>query len=105
MNELLGLGYVGVSTEDLSEWRVFAEEVLAAQVETVSAEHIALRFDERARRAVIEKGQNAGQYYGFEVPDAAALQSVAGRVDAAGHAVRRATAIECELRAVEAAIS
>ncbi len=88
--EVQALGYVGIGASNLSEWTDFATKWLGMQ----SVEHgnsaRSFRMDDRKQRLVVDRSLADGdRYFGFEVADAAALDSLATRLDAAGVAVRR----------------
>ncbi len=87
--EIRGLGYMGVGTSDLSDWTTFATNWLGMQMIERGNTARAFRMDDRAQRLVVDRSLAEGErYFGFEVADAAALQSLAGKLEAAGVAVR-----------------
>jgi 2,3-dihydroxybiphenyl 1,2-dioxygenase len=85
-----GLGYVGMQARDLEPWRRFGTDVLAMQVIERDADTLSLRMRE------------APAFFGFEVPDAQAMQASAAKLEAAGVAVTRATEKELAQRRVQA---
>jgi 2,3-dihydroxybiphenyl 1,2-dioxygenase len=98
-----GLGYIGLDARDLDAWRKFGTEVLAMQVIERDADTLALRMDERCQRVLVQRGEtDAPAFFGFEAGDAQALQAAAGKLEAAGIAVTRATEKELALRRVDA---
>ncbi len=100
---VMGLGYVGMQARDLEPWRRFGTDVLAMQVVERGADTLSLRMDERCQRVLVERGEtDAPAYFGFETTDASALQATAGKLEASGVAVTRATEKELAQRRVEA---
>lgn len=88
--EIQSFGYMGVGASDLSDWTNFATNWLGMQMTERGNTTRAFRMDDRQQRLVIDRSLGEGeQYFGFEVADAAALQSLASRLEAAGVAVRR----------------
>ena len=87
-----GLGYVGVRTKSLEDWAGFAEKFLGMQRVDQSRAGLAFRMDDRKQRLVVaEDGGDGVAFFGWEVPDAAALGAYAARLEAAGVAVTRGT--------------
>ena len=83
--EIRGLGYVGIGTSDLSDWTRFATDWLGMQMVERGNTARAFRMDDRSQRLVVDRSLADGErYFGFEVADADALQSLAARLDAAG---------------------
>ncbi len=83
--EINGLGYVGVGASDLTDWTTFATGWLGMQMIERGNTARAFRMDDRAQRLVVDRSLAEGErYFGFEVTDAAALQSLAARLEAAG---------------------
>lgn len=100
------LGYMGVSAPRIDEWRDFATRLLGMQCAEQSTSRLALRIDDRAQRLVVDTRLEPGRhYYGWEVADAATLDAVAARVEAAGTAVRLEPASLAAERAVDRLIS
>ena len=82
--EIQGLGYMGVGASDLSDWTSFATNWLGMQVIERGNTARAFRMDDRQQRLVIDRSMAEGErYFGFEVADATALQSLAARLEAA----------------------
>ena len=87
--EIQGLGYMGVGASDLSDWTSFATDWLGMQMIERGNTARAFRMDDRSQRLVVDRSLAEGErYFGFEVADAAALQALAARLDAAGVKVR-----------------
>ena len=88
--EIQALGYVGIGASNLSDWSDFATGWVGMQmVETGNASR-SFRMDDRKQRLTIDRSLADGErYFGWEVADAAALNALAARLEAAGTAVRR----------------
>lgn len=104
--EIQALGYVGVGASDLTDWTDFATNWLGMQLVERGDSVRAFRMDDRQQRLVVDRtiGEH-GRYFGFEVADAAALQSLAARLEAAGVAVRRESKSLADQRCVAEVIS
>lgn len=104
--EIRGLGYMGVGTSDLSDWTTFATKWLGMQMIERGNTARAFRMDDRAQRLVVDRSLADGErYFGFEVADVAALQSLAGKLEAAGVAVRLEATSLADQRLVRELIS
>lgn len=85
MTELLALGYVGVTSERLDEWRSFATDLLGMQVNDAGRGGLELRMDDQRQRFFVTSGSGEGcRLYGWQVLDAAALDRLGARLEAAG---------------------
>src|ERR1700687_2922723 len=72
--DIQGLGYVGVRTKSLEDWTSYGTRFLGMQLVDKSAKSLALRMDDRRQRVVVsEDGGEGVGFFGWEVPDAAAL--------------------------------
>ncbi len=104
--EIQSLGYVGIGASNLADWTDFATRWIGMQVVEQGNSVRAFRMDDRRQRLVIDRSLADGErYFGFEVADEAALQSLAGRLDAAGVAVKREPAALADQRFVAGLIS
>src|SRR4051794_31428211 len=104
--EIRGLGYVGVGASNLSDWTTFASDWLGMQMIERGNTIRAFRMDDRQQRLVIDRSLAEGaRYFGFEVADAAALNTLAARLEAAGVKVRREPAHRADQRYVKDLIS
>jgi 2,3-dihydroxybiphenyl 1,2-dioxygenase len=84
------LGYLGIGTDRLDDWTDYATNWLGMQAVNRGAGVRAFRMDDRKQRLVIDRSLSEGQrYFGWEVADAAALDSLGTRLEAAGVAVTR----------------
>lgn len=98
--DIRGLGYIGIGVADVDAWRDYA-----ALLGTMVVEHgdgIAIRIDERPCRVIVAPtdGPEGLTYAGWELPDAAAVETAAAELEAGGHQVRAATSAECDERRV-----
>jgi 2,3-dihydroxybiphenyl 1,2-dioxygenase len=101
--ELKSLGYVGVASRDLTDWPDYAVGFLGMQPVDAGAGSLAFRMDDRKQRLIVEQGDRG--FFGWEVDDAAALNHLAARLDAAGVAVRHEPAALADRRCVSRLIS
>ncbi|WZB71290.1 hypothetical protein WJ968_04560 [Achromobacter xylosoxidans] len=82
---LQSLGYVGVETTRLDEWRVFGPRIMGLEVADATASSLAFRMDDRKQRILVDQGSADGAvFYGWEVADGDALERLAARLDRAG---------------------
>ena len=90
--EISGLAYMGLNATSLDDWREYGTDLLGMQVTERGNASLAFRVDDRKQRFVIECADGPpAAYYGWEVPDAAAMERLAARIEAAGVAVTRGT--------------
>ena len=84
--EIIGLGYVGARTASLDDWRTFGTQLLGMQALRPSSRSLSFRMDDAVHRLMLhEAADDNVDYYGWEVADATALQSLAARLEAHGH--------------------
>jgi 2,3-dihydroxybiphenyl 1,2-dioxygenase len=82
---LLGLGYAGFGSDALDDWRQFGTGLVGLQAVERGNSLLAFRMDDRKQRIVIDRAMAEGtRFFGWEVADAAALEALAARLDAAG---------------------
>jgi 2,3-dihydroxybiphenyl 1,2-dioxygenase len=104
--EIQALGYLGVGTGKLDDWAVFATGGLGMQLVDRGACVRAFRMDDRRQRIVADSTLPDGVgYFGWEVADAASLDTLASRLDRAGVAVRWEPASLADQRFVRDLIS
>ena len=100
------LGYVGIGAANLADWSDFATNWLGMQMVERGNACRAFRMDDRRQRLVIDRSLAEGErYFGWEVADAAALDALAARLEAAGVAVRPRPAALADQRCVRGLIS
>lgn len=86
--EIQSLGYVGVFARDLEPWVAFGGSLLGLQVAERTRSMLSFRMDDRAQRLVIQAGDTGGAaFFGWEVADAAALATLADRLERCGVSV------------------
>jgi 2,3-dihydroxybiphenyl 1,2-dioxygenase len=105
-----GLGYVGLATDKLDDWARYGEHWLGLQLSERSRTALRFRMDDRKQRFIISdetavKGATGGQFFGWEVADAAALDALAARLDRHGVAIKRLPPAILEQRRIAAGIS
>ena len=104
--EIQSLGYVGIGASNLSDWSDFATGWVGMQMVEHGNASRSFRMDDRRQRLVIDRSLADGErYFGWEVADAAALNALAARLEAAGVAVRHEPASLADQRFVRELIS
>lgn len=99
--QILSLGYLGVNAESLSDWEDYGTKLLGLQAVDKSTKTTAFRMDDRRQRLYVEEnGKSSLQYFGWEVLDSAALQSIAAKVEAAGITVHHDNGVLAQQRFV-----
>ena len=79
------LGYVGIRAKSLDDWGDYGTKLLGLQRVDKSASSLAFRMDDRKQRIIVDQDGGAGVgFFGWEVADAAALEALAGKLEAAG---------------------
>jgi len=82
---VLGLGYAGFGSDALEDWRQFGTSLVGLQAVERGNSLLAFRMDDRKQRIVIDRAMGEGaRFFGWEVADAAALDQLAARLEAAG---------------------
>jgi 2,3-dihydroxybiphenyl 1,2-dioxygenase len=82
------LGYAGFGSADLDDWRQFGTGLVGLQAVERGNSQLAFRMDDRKQRIVIDRAMPEGaRFFGWEVADAAALDALAARLEAAGVSV------------------
>lgn len=88
MHSVKELGYIAIEASNLDAWKTFAVDVLGLMPGEQSANSLALRFDERAHRMLIEAGPADDMAsIGYDCGDDANLDAIAGQLRSAGFAV------------------
>lgn len=82
------LGYMVIGSDRLADWDEFATRLLGMQAVDRGGGMRAFRMDNRSQRLLVSD-RAAPATVGWEVADAAALEALAARLEAAGTAVRR----------------
>ena len=102
MSEIARLGYLGFEVSGLAAWQAFATDVLGLEAGApTAAGALPLRMDELERRILLHEGPGDDlAYAGWEVRDEPSLRALAGRLEAAGVAVREGSAADAAERGV-----
>jgi 2,3-dihydroxybiphenyl 1,2-dioxygenase len=104
--EIQAFGYLGVGSSHLDDWAAFATSAVGMQSVDRASSMRAFRMDDRKQRLFIDRAIEAGtQVFGWEVGNATALDGLAGRLEAAGVAVKREAAALADQRCVTGLIS
>ena len=98
------LGYVGIRSDQLDDWATFGPRFLGLELVEQSAGMLKFRMDDRKQRIIVSGGEDAAHAFGWEVEDAAALDAVAARVEAAKLRVERMPSADLAMRGVTAGI-
>jgi 2,3-dihydroxybiphenyl 1,2-dioxygenase len=78
------LGYAGFGSDKLEDWRQFGTGLVGLQAIERGNSLIAFRMDDRKQRIVIDRAIGDGaRFFGWEVEDAAALDALAAKLEAA----------------------
>ena len=101
-----GLGYAGFGSDALDDWRQFGTGLLGLQAVERGNNLLAFRMDDRKQRIVIDRALGNGtRFFGWEVADAAALDALAAKLEAAGVAVTSEPQALADARRVRKLIS
>ena len=96
--DIRGLGYIGITADDVEEWRPYGE-MLGAMVSDDGV-GLRMRFDERPYRVLVGQGPDGLAFAGWELPDSDALESAVAELTAAGITIDRGSVDDCEHRQV-----
>ena len=100
------LGYAGFGSAALDDWRQFGTGLVGLQAVERGPSLLAFRMDDRKQRIVIDRSMPDGaRFFGWEVADAAALDALAARLEAAGVEVTAEPQTLADNRRVRAMIS
>lgn len=100
--DITALAYLGLQSDRLDDWSSLATNLLGMQQVERAAGLRRFRMDDRVQRLIVDSSDGEGlAYFGFEAADAAALQRVASKVEAAGHAVERGSRALADKREVD----
>src|ERR1700712_6085351 len=84
------LGYFGVGSSNLEDWREFGTGLVGFQAVDRSRSLLSFRMDDRKQRVVVDKSLPEGtRFFGWEMADAQALDALAARLERAEVTVRR----------------
>ncbi|HUC47050.1 MAG TPA: biphenyl 2,3-dioxygenase, partial [Hyphomicrobiaceae bacterium] len=82
-------GYVGLRSDKLDDWAEYAPKFLGLQLVERTPSALKFRMDDRKQRIVVSSDEDTQNVFGWEVADAAELDALAGRLEAAKVAVER----------------
>jgi 2,3-dihydroxybiphenyl 1,2-dioxygenase len=100
------LGYAGFGSSALDDWRQFGSGLVGLQAVERGNSLLAFRMDDRKQRIVIDRSLPEGaRFFGWEVADAADLDALAARLEAAGVGVTAEPQTLADARRVRALIS
>jgi 2,3-dihydroxybiphenyl 1,2-dioxygenase len=103
---LQALGYVGFGSSALDDWRQFGTGLVGLQAVERSPSLLAFRMDDRKQRIVVDRALPEGErFFGWEVADAAALDTLAARLEGAEVEVTSEPAPLADKRRVKRLIS
>jgi len=79
------LGYIAIGSDSLADWSDYATGFLGMQRVERGNTAVAFRMDDRQQRLLVDRSLGEGAHvFGWEVADAAALEALAARLEAAG---------------------
>jgi len=88
---LTALGYLGFHSGRFEDWMSYGAGLLGLQVAEKTGAEIAFRMDDRKQRLLIHNDTDRRPVFGWEVANAAALDALAAKLEAAGIAVESKT--------------
>jgi 2,3-dihydroxybiphenyl 1,2-dioxygenase len=98
---LEALGYIGIRSNNLEDWAGYATRFLGLQLVEKTTNTLSFRMDDRKQRVIVNADAEGGAgFYGWEV-DAAALDALGARLEAAGVAVARGSRALADERRVK----
>jgi 2,3-dihydroxybiphenyl 1,2-dioxygenase len=104
--EIQAFGYLGVGSDKVEEWSAFAPTWLGMQEVDRGGGTRAFRMDDRKQRLFVDRAIAPGaQVFGWEVANAAALDTLAARLEKAGVAANREPAALADQRCVAGLIA
>jgi 2,3-dihydroxybiphenyl 1,2-dioxygenase len=100
------LGYAGFGSAALEDWRQFGTGLVGLQAVERGNSLLAFRMDDRKQRIVIDRAMPEGsRFFGWEVTDAADLDTLAARLEKAGVPVTAEPQALADARRVRGLIS
>ncbi len=99
---LTSFGYFTFQSARLDDWADFGPKFLGLQLVERTQGTLKFRMDDRSQRILVREGMQDDDRatFGWEVPDVAALDALAGRLEAAKVAVERLPRPECAMRGI-----
>jgi 2,3-dihydroxybiphenyl 1,2-dioxygenase len=100
------LGYAGFGSDKLDDWQQFGTDLVGFQAVERGNSLLAFRMDDRKQRVVIDRAMGEGaRFFGWEVADRAALDTLAANLEAAKVEVAAGPKTLADARRVSALIS
>lgn len=98
---ITALSYIGIRSDKCEDWRQFAGTVLGMQILDRGGRNTAFRMDDQAQRLIVsdEPGDTLA-FIGWEVEQKQSLDSLAARLESAGHTVHSGNKELCDRRFV-----
>jgi len=95
------LGYVGLATPNIDQWKMFAQDMLGMEPNTAPNGSIALKMDEKSYRYLIEPSSKSGlQFMGFDVGEPFRLHQLEKQLTEAGIEVHSTSSEEKQTKKV-----
>lgn len=101
---LSSFGYASLRSDRIDDWAEYGAKFLGLQVVERTRSAVKFRMDDRKQRIVVSSEETAENAFGWEVEDAAALDALAARLEAAKVPVTRVATAAASLRGVSGAI-
>jgi 2,3-dihydroxybiphenyl 1,2-dioxygenase len=101
---LSSFGYASLRSDRIDDWADYGAKFLGLQLVERTKSALKFRMDDRKQRIVVSSEDAEDDAFGWEVEDAAALDALAGRLEAAKVAVTRVSPAMAGLRGVRDAI-
>src|SRR5258706_7538322 len=98
-------GYASLRSDRIDDWAEYGPKFLGLQLVDRTRSALKFRMDDRKQRIVVSSEEAAQSAFGWEVEDAAALDQLAGRLEAAKVPVERLSAEATALRGVRGGIA
>ena len=96
------LGYVGVRAKDLGDWTSYGSNLLGLQRVDRSRSSLAFRMDDRKQRIIVDADGGEGiSFFGWEVADAATLETMAAHLEGSDIKVARGSRALADERRVK----
>jgi 2,3-dihydroxybiphenyl 1,2-dioxygenase len=90
--QLNALGYVGIKSDKLDDWAAYGPKFLGLELVERTAGMLKFRMDDRKQRIIVNADGGEGiDVFGWEVKDAAALDALAAKLEAANVKITRGT--------------
>lgn len=101
--DIVGLGYLGLESRNIDEWRTYAPDVLGMAVRPSEGDALLLRMDDRHHRIAIHPGyRERVTYLGWELLNRPAWEKALEVLDAGGWTATVADQARCRERQVHA---